>query len=312
MGAGHHHGQGLGASAWDTGTGAAFRDRLTLVFGITVAVFAVEVVAGLLSGSLALLADAGHMLTDVAGIGLTLLALRFSRRPATLERTFGYYRLEIFAAVINAVLLFGVAGAVLVEAVRRFTAPPEVAGGIMLGAAALGLAANTAGLLLLRPGLENLNIRGAYLEVLADLFGSAAVLVAAVVIWFTGWTLADPAASTLIGLAILPRTWSLLREAVDVLLEATPKGVDLSEVRAHLEEIPGVLDVHDLHAWAITPGLPVLSAHVVVDGATLTEGRYGELLDRMHACLAGHFDVEHSTFQIEPVGHAEHEGARHA
>jgi cobalt-zinc-cadmium efflux system protein len=287
---------------------AEHRGRLTAVFVITLAVLLVEVVGAVLSGSLALLADAGHVLADGAGIGLALLAIRFAARPATPQRTFGYYRLEILAAVVNAVLLFGVAGFVLVEAWRRLTDPPEVASGLMLAVACFGLVANAVSMWLLRRGqAESLNLRGAYLEVWGDLLGSLAVLAAAGVIAATGFQAADPLASALIGVLILPRTWRLLRDAVDVLLEAAPKGVDLDEVRRHLLETPGVSDVHDLHAWTITSGLPVLSVHVVLG----READAGKVLDGLGDCLAGHFDIEHSTFQLEQPEHRGHEGATH-
>jgi cobalt-zinc-cadmium efflux system protein len=279
-----------------------------MVFVITTAILVLEVIGGLVSGSLALLADAGHMLTDAAGIGLALLAIWFAARPATPERTFGYFRVEILAAVVNAVLLFGVAAFVLVEAWRRLQEPPEVASGLMLTVALVGLVANAVSMWLLSRGqAESLNLRGAYLEVLGDLLGSAAVLVAAAVIALTGFLAADPIVSAVIGVALLPRTWRLLREAVDVLLEATPKGVDMAEVRRHLLEAPGVADVHDLHAWTITSGLPVLSAHVVVDRNA--EG--DKVLDGLGACLAGHFDIEHCTFQLERPEHRDHEGVMH-
>jgi cobalt-zinc-cadmium efflux system protein len=287
---------------------AAHRGRLTAVFAVTLVLLVVELVGAALSGSLALVADAGHVLTDGAGVGLALLAIRFAARPATPQRTFGYYRLEILAAVVNAVLLFGVAGFVLVEAWRRLSEPPPVASGLMLAVAAVGLAANAVSMWLLRDGQRtSLNMRGAYLEVLGDLLGSVAVLAAAVVIALTGFRAADPIASAVIAVAILPRTWRLLREAVDVLLEAAPKGVDLAEVRRHLVETPGVTDVHDLHAWTITSGLPVLSVHVVLE----RDADAGEVLDGLGACLAGHFDIEHSTFQLELPEHRGHEGATH-
>ena len=287
---------------------AAHRGRLRAVFAITVAVLVVEVAGAALSDSLALLADAGHVLADGAGIGLALLAIRFAARPATPQRTFGYYRLEILAAVVNAVLLFGVAGFVLVQAWRRLFEPPEVASGLMLAVAAVGLVANAVCMWLLHGGQrDSLNLRGAYLEVWGDLLGSVAVLAAAAVIAVTGFRAADPIASALIGVLILPRTWRLLREAVDVLLEAAPKGVDLAEVRRHLLETAGVTDVHDLHAWTITSGLPVLSVHVVLE----RDADAGRVLDGLGDCLAGHFDIEHSTFQLEHPEHRGHEGATH-
>jgi cobalt-zinc-cadmium efflux system protein len=296
-----HHGHPASAAA-------AHRGRLAVVFAITAATLAVEVVGAAVSGSLALLADAGHLLTDAAGIGMALLATWFAARPASPQRTFGYYRVEILAAVVNGVLLFGVAGFVLIEAWRRMSDPPEVASGLMLAVAAVGLAANAVSIWLLRHGQAvSLNLRGAYLEVWGDLLGSVAVLAAAAVIAVTGYQVADPIASALIGLLILPRTWRLLREAVDVLLEAAPKGVDLAEVRRHLVETPGVTDVHDLHAWTITSGLPVLSVHVVLaPGADA-----GKVLDGLGACLVGHFDIEHSTFQLEQPEHRGHEGVTH-
>ena len=307
MGAGQGHGYSHG-----TATGTQ-RNRLLGVLAITVSIMVAEVIGGLISGSLALLADAGHMLTDAAGVGLALLAASFAARPATPERTFGYTRLEILAAVINALLLFGVAGFVLIEAVRRFKEPPELSTGVMLTVAVVGLVANAASLLMLRGGQQSsLNVRGAYLEVLGDLLGSAAVIVAAIVIGLTGFTQADAIASAAIGLMILPRTWALLRDAVGVLLEATPKGVDLAQVRQHIKDTPGVLDVHDLHAWTITSGLPVLSAHIVITEDALADGGGGLVLDQLGECLAGHFDVEHCTFQLEAPGHREHELSHHA
>ena len=304
---GHHHDHGLGTAA------SKHRRRLVAVLGINAGVLVLQVIGGLASGSLALLADAGHMLTDSTGLVIALVAVSLAARPATSSRTFGLQRVEILAALTNGLLLVGVAVWVLIRAVDRWSQPEQVNSGLMLGVALVGAAANAIGLLILRGGKdESLNLRGAYLEVLGDLMGSAAVVVAAVVIMLTGWTRADSIASLAIVVLILPRAWSLLRDVVDVLLEATPKGVDLATVREHIREVPGVVDVHDLHAWTITSGVPVLSAHVVVDEACITEGRSGEVLDRLGECLGDHFDVEHCTFQLEPVGHAEHEGARHA
>jgi cobalt-zinc-cadmium efflux system protein len=274
----------------------AGRSRLLAVFAVTTAVLVVEVVGGVVSGSLALLADAGHMFTDVAGLGLALGAVWLASKPAQEDRSFGLYRVEILAAVINGMLLFGVAALILYEAWRRLAEPPEVASGLMLSIAFVGLVANSVSLWLLRDVQHgSLNMRGAYLEVLGDLLGSLAVIVAALVIWLTGFDQADAIASAFIALLILPRTWKLLKEAVDVLLEASPKGIDLRDVRRHIVETPGVVDVHDLHAWSITSGMNVVSAHVVIDGSA----EPASVLDRLGACLSGDFDVEHSTFQLE-------------
>lgn len=284
------------------------RHRLVAVFAITATVLVAEVVGGLVSGSLALLADAGHMFTDAAGIGLALFAIWVGARPASEERTFGPYRMEILAAVVNAVLLFGIAGLVLFEAWRRLSEPPEIASGLMLAVASVGLVANAVSLWLLRDAQrESLNMRGAYLEVLGDLLGSAAVVVAAAVIAATGFREADPIASAAIGLFILPRTWRLLREAVDVLLEATPRGIDLGEVRRHILETPGVADVHDLHAWMITSGMNVVSAHVVLANGAEAPA----VLDRLCRCLSEDFDIEHSTFQLETRDRRRLEEASH-
>ncbi len=284
------------------------RKRLALALGITCTILVVEVVGALLSGSLALFADAGHMATDAGGIGLSLLAMWFAARPAHPSRTFGSYRLEILAAVANALLLCAVGVYILVEAVLRLLEPPAVASGTMLVFGAVGLAANLVSLALLRQGqAESLNVRGAFLEVMGDAFGSAAVLVAAAAIWLTGFQRADPIASMVVGALILPRTWKLLREALDVLLESAPKGIDLTEVRQHMLEERGVVEVHDLHAWTITSGMPVLSAHIVVADPSSS----GQVLDRLCECLRGHFDIDHSTIQVEPAGHRHHEGSTH-
>ncbi|HEY5979275.1 MAG TPA: cation diffusion facilitator family transporter [Microlunatus sp.] len=305
---GHSHGHDHVAVT----AGGKHRRRLVAVLGINAGVLVLQVIGGLASGSLALLADAGHMLTDSTGLVIALVAVSLAARPATPSRTFGLQRIEILAALTNGLLLVGVAVWVLIRAVDRWSEPEQVNSGLMLAVALVGAAANTVGLLILRGGKdESLNLRGAYLEVLGDLMGSMAVVAAALVIMATGWTRADSVASLAIVVLILPRAWSLLRDVVDVLLEATPKGVDLTTVREHIRDVPGVVDVHDLHAWTITSGVPVLSAHVVVDDACIVEGRSGEVLDRLGECLGDHFDVEHCTFQLEPVGHAEHEGARH-
>lgn len=305
MSAGHGHSHAT--------VGGQHRTRLVLVIGITATVFVLQVIGGVLSGSLALLADAGHMLTDSTGLLIALIATVLAARPATTARTFGLQRAEVLAALANGLLLVGVAVWVLIQAVDRWNDPADIASGTMLVVAIVGALANTAGLLILRGGqAESLNLRGAYLEVLGDLLGSVAVIVAAVVIMVTGWVRADSIASLAIFIMIIPRAWSLLRDVVDVLLEATPRGVDLDEVREHICKIPNVVDVHDLHAWTITSGSKVLSAHVVVDADCIAAGRSGEVLDRLGECLGEHFDLEHCTFQLEPEGHQAHEHSHHA
>jgi cobalt-zinc-cadmium efflux system protein len=290
-------------------SGVAHRRRLTLVFGLTLTVFLVEVAGAMASGSLALLADAGHMFTDVVGLGLALGAMWVATRPATDSRTFGFLRLEIVAAALNAVLLFGVAAYVLFEAWRRIGQPPTITSGLMLAVALIGLAVNAVSLVLLRDAQRSsLNLRGAYLEVLGDLAGSATVIVAALVIVATGWLAADPIASLIIGLLILPRTAGLLRDALNILLEAAPKGVDLEEVRRHIVSASGVVDVHDLHAWTITSGMNVVSAHVVLDETADPPS----VLDELCRCLSGDFDIEHSTFQLETSDRRRLEEAHHA
>jgi cobalt-zinc-cadmium efflux system protein len=304
MSAGHNHTHGTATSQ--------HRKRLVLVLVITLSVVGAQVVGGLVSGSLALLADAGHMLTDATGVAIALVASTLAARPATNARTYGLQRAEILAALANGLLLGGLAFWVIVEAVQRWNDPPEVATGLMLTVAVAGAVANLASLLILRAGQqESLNVRGAYFEVLGDLVGSVAVIVAGIVIALTGYTRADVIASLAIGVFIVPRAWSLLRDVVDILLEATPKGLDLVTVRDHMREVDGVVDVHDLHAWTITSGVTALSAHVVVDAECIDQGRPGVVLDALGDCLGEHFAMEHCTLQLEPVGHRQHEGAGH-
>jgi cobalt-zinc-cadmium efflux system protein len=297
---GHGHSHGL--------PGAGHRKPLAIVLGISGTILAVEVIGAFASRSLALLADAGHMLTDVAGLSLALVAALLAGRPATDARTWGYRRAEVLAAAAQAAVLLAVGGFVLIEGVRRLFEPPQVAPGAMIVFGAVGLVGNAISILLLaRVSGGDLNTRAALLEVINDAVGSVAVLAAAAVIALTGWHRADALASLLIGAMILPRTWKLLRETVDVLMEATPRNVDLAHVRAHVLEVPHVQTVHDLHASTVASDLPVLTAHVVVDDGCFHDGRLPGLLDQLQQCLAGHFDVEHSTFQFEPAGHAAHE-----
>ena len=309
QGHGQPHGHSHGSRLTLTGE---HRRSLVIVMLITITVAIAEAAGAWVSGALVLLADAAHMAADAGGVGLSLLAVVFAMRPATQRRTFGYARAEILAAMVNAVVLFGMSVFIIVEAARRLISPPAVESPLLIAFGVVALGANAISLLILRQGqAESLNIRGAFLEVASDAFGAAAVIVTGIVIAATGYTRADPIASLLVGALILPRTWRLLADAINVLLEASPRGIDLSEIRAHLVGLTGVHDVHDLHVWTITSGLPVLSVHVVVDGDVLADGRSAVMLDALQDCLRGHFDVDHSTFQLELAGHADHERPMH-
>jgi cobalt-zinc-cadmium efflux system protein len=308
-GRGHGHGHGHGHHAL---SGSGHGRPLAIVLCITFMVLAVEAVGAFWSGSLALLADAGHMLTDVAGLSLALVAAVLADRPATDARTWGYRRAEVLAAGVQAAVLLVVGGFVLVDGVHRLVEPPEVASGPMAVFGVVGLVGNTVSILLLaRVSGGDLNIRAAMMEVVNDALGSIAVLVAAAAIALTGWLRADAVVSLLIGVMILPRTWKLLRETVHVLMEATPKDVNLAVVRAHILDVSHVLAVHDLHASTVASGLPVLTAHVVVENSCFYDGHLPQLLEQLQQCLAGHFDLEHSTFQFEWTGHAVREHATH-
>ncbi|MEH3032732.1 MAG: cation diffusion facilitator family transporter [Aeromicrobium erythreum] len=296
------------------GTGFRHRGRLAVVLALSLTVLVVEAVVAVLTGSLALLADAGHVLGDSIGLVMALVAISVAQRggaPGS-RRTFGNHRTEVIAAGLNGLLLLGLCAWIVVQAVGRLQDPGELEGLPVLVAGAVGLTANVVGLLLLREGAEeSLNVRGAYLEVLGDALGSVAVLVSAAVVLLTGWVRADAVASLAIAVLILPRAVSLLREVVEVLLESTPRDVDLADLRAHLLGAEGVADVHDLHVWTITSGMPVMSAHVVLEPSVEEMGEAHAVLDRLRACLSEHFDVEHSTLQLEPAGHADSEHHLH-
>ncbi|TFC83190.1 cation transporter [Cryobacterium sp. TMT1-21] len=290
------------------------RARLSLAIGIVATVLVVEIIGAWLTGSLALLADAGHMFSDLAGLLIAFAATVVAARPATDRQTFGYRRAEVFGALLNGLILVGVAISVTVGALTRLLGADggEVRAAPMLVVAAIGLVANLAALLLLRPAAStSINMRGAYLEVLGDTLGSVAVIVAAAVILFTGFEQADAIASLLIAGMIAPRAFVLLRDVVRVFSESVPVDTDVAEIRRHLLATSGVVAVHDVHVWAITSGAHVFSAHVVVEASVLSGGGSGALLDALSSCLAEHFDVDHSTFQLEPAGHAEHEDNPH-
>lgn len=273
------------------------RRGLTVALALTASYLVVEVVAGWWTGSLALLADAGHMLTDVGGLALSLVAIQLAQRPATAERTYGLYRAEILATVVNAVVLLGTSALILYEAYRRFVKPPEVESGLMLVVAVIGLGVNVAGVYAMRGGRDqSLNIQGAYLELLSDAVASVGVIVAAAVMALTGWYYADPLVSVAIALYIVPRTWSLLREATEVLLEGTPAGIDLVDVRQAISAVEGVQAVHDLHVWSLTTGVNALSVHVVKSSGVEWE----RLLERVHRAVRSRFPIQHATVQMEP------------
>lgn len=295
MGEGHSHASAATA-------GAKHRKPLLMAFGLTATYMVVELVAGVITNSLALISDAAHMGTDVIGLGMALAAITLASRPATSQRTFGMYRLEVLAALANGVLLFGVAGYVLYQAYRRLSEPPEVPGIPLLVVATIGLTVNLISFRLLQAGAkESLNVKGASLEVLGDLLGSVGVIVAAVIIYTTGWRYADPLIGAGIGLFILPRTWRLTGQALRILLEVAPKGLDVDTVKADIAALEGVVEVHDLHIWTVTSGLETASGHVVIDDPAQLHA----VLDRVTDLLATKYHVIHATIQCEPRGHEE-------
>lgn len=290
------------------------RRRLAIAFGVTALILVTQVVGAVVTGSLALLVDAGHMLTDAGGLFMALVAATLMMRPTTATHTWGYLRTEVLAAAAQAAVLLAVGIYALIEGVRRLSDPPEVPSDGLLIFGIIGLAGNIVALLVLAGGRDaNLNLRAAFLEVVNDALGSVAVIVSAIVIATTGWTRADALAGMLIAVLIIPRTLMLLRQTTRILLESTPKELDLEEVRQHLLEVPHVLDVHDLHASLIATGVPVLTAHVVLDEQCFRDGHAPQVLDALQACAAQHFPVtiDHSTFQLEPPSHAGHEGHVH-
>ncbi|GGR22554.1 cation diffusion facilitator family transporter [Agromyces mediolanus] len=295
----------------------ANRTRLIVAIAIIGAFLVAQLIGGLLSGSLALLADAGHMASDLLGLVVALVAAIVAARPATDRQTYGFRRFEVFGALVNGLILLGVAVSVAISAVGRLISGAEgeaheVQGGLMLVVAILGLAANIAAMLVLRSGAkDSINLRGAYLEVLGDTIGSALVIVAAVVILLTGWNTADALASLAIAALIIPRALILLRDVAHVLSESAPADTDVAEIREHILRTRGVVAVHDVHVWQITSGQPVFTAHVEVEPEVFESGRTGELLDELGGCLTAHFDVEHSTFQLEPAGRAGQEQGSH-
>lgn len=289
-----------------TTAGGRHKERLAIAFAMTTTFMLVEVIGGLWTGSLALLADAAHMLTDAGGLALALVAIRFAERPRTPENTYGYVRMEVLAALTNAVVLLLLTVYILYEAYQRFLDPPEIIGGPMLVVAIAGLAVNLISMKMLSAGsTESLNIKGAYFEVLADMLGSLGVIVAAIVVLLTGWKMVDPIIGGGIGLFIVPRTWVLMKQAIHILMEGTPPEIDMALLESKLLEIDGVVAVHDLHVWTITSGADAMSGHLVV--ADLTRAR--DVLVAAREAMRTNFSLHHSTIQIEDVSTKNAEGA---
>jgi cobalt-zinc-cadmium efflux system protein len=293
MGHGHGHGQAVAPAS----ASGRYVRSLTIALGIGAGFMVLEFIVGFTTGSLALISDAAHMFTDVLGVGMALAAIILARRTGpTVSRTFGLYRAEVLAALANAVLLFGVAGYVLVEAVGRISDPPAVPGLPVLLAATAGLVANIVSFAVLRSGAkESLNVRGAYLEVLADLIGSVGVLLSGALTLLTGWRYADPIIGVAIGLFVLPRTWTLARRALRILFQHAPQGVDVGAINAELAALPGVADVHDLHVWTLTSGMEVASAHLTL----APPAKQSDVLTEAQNLLASRYSIEHATLQVE-------------
>ncbi|RSD13634.1 cation diffusion facilitator family transporter [Amycolatopsis eburnea] len=293
MGQGHGHGHAIAPAS----ASGRYVRGLTIALAVGAGFMVLEFVVGFATGSLALISDAAHMFTDVLGVGMALAAIILARRSGpTVSRTFGLYRAEVLAALGNAILLFGVAGYVLVEAVGRIGDPPAVPGLPVLLAAAAGLVANVVSFTVLRSGAkESLNVRGAYLEVVADLIGSVGVLISGALTLLTGWRYADPIIGVAIGLFVLPRTWVLARRALRILFQHAPQGVDVGAINAELAALPGVADVHDLHIWTLTSGMEVASAHLTL----APPAQQSDVLTEAQNLLASRYAIEHATLQVE-------------
>ena len=307
-------GMGLDHSHAPASTARSHSKRLALALSITATIFVAEVFGSILTGSLALLIDATHMLTDVVGLSVALVAARLMARPTSAKRTWGFARAEVLAALGQATVLLAVGVFVFVEGIQRLFAPPEIASGELIIFGVIGLLGNVASIIILAGDrAANFNLRAAFLEVVNDALGSVAVIVSAIIIGLTGFYQADAIVAMLIGVLIIPRTLKLLKETISVLLETTPAGLDLDEVRTHMLGLPNVLEVHDLHASRVSSDLPVISAHVVIADECFRDGSAPKILDDLQGCVASHFSVsiEHSTFQLEPKSHSEHEDAVH-
>jgi cobalt-zinc-cadmium efflux system protein len=299
---GDAHNDSHGGHAHGIDRNTANRRRLVITLVLVGGYMIAEVIGGLVSNSLALLADAGHMLSDVAALALSLFAMWIARRPPNPRRTYGYYRAEILAALVNGATLVAISIYIFIEAYQRLREPPEVVGGVMMGVAVGGLVVNLLGLWILNGGkTANLNMRGAWLHVLTDAFGSVGAIAAAALVWAFGWNWADPAVSALIGLLVIYSSWALLKESVSVLMESAPAGIDVDAIRDAIISVPGVAGVHDLHVWTITSGIDSLSAHVVASD----RAEQGQLLGDIRRVLHDRFGIDHQTIQIEPEGFVE-------
>ena len=308
MGAGHDH----GPSAAEAGQPGDYRRKLWIAFGITATIVVAQAVGSVITGSLALLTDTAHAITDASGLLVALIAATLMLRPATSRRTWGFRRIEVIAALGQATLLLVVGFYTAIEGIRRLFEPPEVPATELLVFGIVGLVANITAILILASSRgANFNMRAAFLEVLNDALGSLGVIVAAIVIATTGFQRADALAGLFIAALIVPRAFKLMRETTSVLMEFTPKGLDLDLVRAHILELEHVKDVHDLHASTVATGLPTITAHVVVEDECFTDGHAAEMLHAVKACVAEHFEVSvnHSTFQIETAHISEDEPA---
>ena len=295
MGSDHSHASAVSAAG-------RHRKPLFIAFALTATYMIVEFIAGFTFNSLALISDAAHMGTDVLGLGMALTAITLAARPTTTQRTYGFYRLEVLAALANGILLFAVAGYVLIEAIKRFSNPPEVPGLPLFIVAFIGLVVNLISFRLLMAGSkESLNLKGAYLEVFADLLGSVGVIVAAIILYTTGWQYVDPIIGVGIGLFILPRTWKLTSQALRILMEVAPPHLDIEEIRREILALPGVAEVHDLHVWTITSGLESASGHVAID----SDSDYQDVLDAVLGLLDERYNISHATIQCEPRAYDE-------
>lgn len=293
-------------------TPGADQRYLKAALGLIAAYMVIEVVLAVVAHSLALLADAGHMLTDAGALAMSLWAARLSQRPAAGKFTFGFKRAEILSAGANGLTLLLIAVIITIESVSRLVHPASVHGGVVVAVALLGVVVNLiAASVLAQANRSNLNVEGSFQHIITDLYAFIATLIAGIVILATGFERADAIASLVVVGLMLRSSWGLLRDSGRVLLEVAPDNTDLDVVRTHLLEVEHVTDVHDLHAWSVTSSLPALSAHVVVGDSCFTDGCVPQILDALQSCLAGHFDIEHSTFQIEPRGHLDHETGTH-